>query len=313
MRDETAFLRAELAAIRLLAADAAAAAIVPLKGLTNRVFKIEIPRGAFCLRIPGRGTAEIIDRAAEQRNARAAAKAGVGPEVLHFGADGVMLTPFIEGETLPPARLRTDAGSLQRAAAALRRLHDNASAFAREFHVFDIADRYVRLLDQRGSPLGADQRVLVGDVGAIRPVLQEHPVPLRPCHCDPSGGNLIDDGTKVWLIDWEYSAMNDPMWDLAYLSVEADFDPALDRRLLESYFGRPPLGPEFARLEVFKALCLYLSGLWALVQHTSGNTGIDFSAFADIAFSRCRRLIGNADFAANLAALRNGWDSAPSA
>jgi thiamine kinase-like enzyme len=91
-----------------------------LKGLTNRVYKAELGPEAYCLRIPGAGTAAFIDRRAEAVNARAAAHTGVAPEVLHFGADGIMLTPFIGAAvTLSAERFRSDPGAVSRAVRAL--------------------------------------------------------------------------------------------------------------------------------------------------------------------------------------------------
>ena len=85
---------------------ARAARIERLPGLTNRVYRVELAGERFALRVPGEGTAAIIDRRVEEANARAAARAGVAPEVIHFGSDGVMLTRFVEGEPLTPESLK---------------------------------------------------------------------------------------------------------------------------------------------------------------------------------------------------------------
>jgi hypothetical protein len=83
--------------------------MVRLTGFTNRVYAVDTPDGRFCLRIPGAGTAEIIDRAGEAANARRAAAAGVAPPLLYFDADGIMVTPFLgdtrtlSGPALPTA------------------------------------------------------------------------------------------------------------------------------------------------------------------------------------------------------------------
>src|SRR3712207_803796 len=90
------------------------ARLTRLQGLTNRVYKVELPSRTLCLRIPGEGTAATIDRRAEEMIARAAAATDIGPEVLHFGPDGVMLTPFIESAvTLSARRFRDDPGALE--------------------------------------------------------------------------------------------------------------------------------------------------------------------------------------------------------
>lgn len=312
--DNTAAESIEEAAVRRRLAEMAefsheraqAARLTRLTGMTNRVYKVETGRGAFSMRIPGPGTAEIIDRGAEEHNARAAAAAGVAPELVQFGPDGVMVTRFIAGEMLLPARFRDDPTAIDRAADALLRLHHRASPFAREFHVFEIAESYVALLTRKGAPLGAEHLGLLDQAMPLRAALAARPTALRPCHCDPTGANLIDDGAKVWLIDWEYSAMNDPMWDLAYLSLEAAFDAALEERFLGAYFGRRPYDRDLARLEAFKVLCLLLSGLWARVQHASGNRSVDFAACAEATLARCRQLMSDSGLPRMAAALRKG-------
>ena len=114
------------------------------------------------------------------------------------------------------------------------------------------------------------------------------PAELRPCHCDPTGANLLNPGERVWLVDWEYSGMNDPAWDLAYLSVEADFDAALDGELLTAYFGRLPGAAQTGRVEVYKALCELLSALWALIQVSNCNAVADFRSYAERTFEPVR-------------------------
>lgn len=305
--DEAVFARAVLAATGMLPAEKLALAqITRLAGLTNRVYGVEAGSVRLALRIPGPGTAAIINRVAEERNARAAAAAGVGPDVLYFGPDGVMVTPLIDALPLSPELLRTRGGALERAAAALRALHDSGAAFAREFRTFEILDGYLRVIETNSGGSRADLAVLVADAAPIRAALATHPAPLRPCHCDPTGGNLLDNGERVWLIDWEYSGRHDPAWDLAYLALQADFDEPLQRRLLTAYFGRPPARAEWSRVAVQKAACELLSILWAAVQASAGNPAADFRAYVEASAARFRNRIGSPEFAAHLAGMAAG-------
>jgi len=306
MLTEHELARRALGAIPGFAADASSAQITRLKALTNRVYKVVTASGSFCLRIPGEGTAVFIDRRAEEANARAAAEAGIAPAVLHFGPDGVMATRFIDGATLSPERFRDNPGPLQRTAQALRRLHDDVPSFSRDFHVFEIMQGYAKLLKKSGVVPRSDHLDLVDRAQAARCALEENPVPWRPCHCDPTGANLIDTRARIWIVDWEYSAMNDPMWDLAYLSVEAEFDAVFDERLLCEYFARPPRATETARMLIHKALSELLSALWALLQHANGNRSADFSTYAEATFERCRRRMLAPDFTRSLEVVRNG-------
>ena len=302
MDDHEAEARRALAAIPGVTRDTALSArLTRLQGLTNRVYKVETAGERLCLRIPGPGTAALIDRSAEAANARAAAATGIAPEILHFGADGVMLTRFIDDAvTVSPQRFRDVPGAVERAASALRHLHDEAKHFTRSFEVFAVIRCYVDLLNRRGIEPPPNARMLLKRAGEIEPALATRPAPPKPCHCDPTGGNLLDTGAKIWLVDWEYSAMNDPMWDLAYLALEGGFDEERDRALLTAYFGRAPAPPEAGRMALYKPVADLLSGLWALIQHTDGNPAADFLADAQARFERGARFAGSPVFARQL-------------
>jgi thiamine kinase-like enzyme len=274
-------VREALAALGLLSAgNRAPLPITRLPGLTNRVYKVEAKGSPVCVRIPGPGTAGIIDRRAEEAHASAAAAIGIAPEVLLFEADGLMVTRFVDAIGMTPDHFGTESGTVERAATALRRLHDEARGFTRSFDVFGTIERYVSVLSRGGVELPAELASVLAGAAYIRQTLQARSADEKPCHCDPTGGNLLDTGERVFLIDWEYSALNEPMWDLAYLSLEAGFDPATDERLLRAYLGRAPSADEASRMAVHKPLCDLLSALWALIQEASGNCASDFGSYA---------------------------------
>ncbi len=273
--------RRQLAAIPGFTAKAAETArIERLPGLTNRVYRVELPEGRFALRIPGEGTAAIIDRRAEEANAHAAAEAGIAPEVLHFGADGVMLTRFVDGEPLSPERILQKRGALERIGAALRRLHDRVPAFVSRLGPFATIDAFTHVLADRGVALTARQRAILAEAERVREALAAAPVAFRSCHCDPTGRNLLDTGERVWLVDWEYSGMNDPWWDLSYCSFQASLPEEADARLLAAYLRRAPEAAEAARMVAMKAPIALMSALWALIQDAHGNRAADFPAYA---------------------------------
>ncbi|WP_434618948.1 phosphotransferase [Tabrizicola sp. M-4] len=275
-----------------------------LGGLTNRVWHM----GAHILRIPGEGTAEYIDRANEAVAARAAAAAGVSPEVVHVDpASGVMVTRFIpDCVTMTPALFRSRAGSPARAARAFRQLHDSGQIFPARFDIFAMIDDYSALLATKAMALPEGYEAAVAEAQAVRAALAVHPVPLVPCHCDPLCENFLDTGARMWIVDWEYSGMNDPMWDLGDLSVEAGFDAAQDEELLTAYFGGPAHPADRGRMVIYKAMCDLLWTLWGLIQHANGNPADDFMAYATGRFDRCRTLMRDPGFAGHLAAIRAG-------
>ncbi len=83
-------------------------------------------------------------------------------------------------------------------------------------------DDYLRLLAGKDVALPEGYHDVVAEAEAVRAALAAHPVAPVACHCDPLCENFLDDGTRVWIVDWEYSGMNDPMWDLGDLSVEGN-------------------------------------------------------------------------------------------
>lgn len=273
-----------------------------LGGLTNRVYRL----GDAILRVPGEGTADYIDRAAEAVAAQAAAQAGVSPAVLYSDpASGIMVTRFVAGTvTMTPGSFRTRPSAPARAALALRQLHQSGQVFANRFDLFAMIDDYLRLLSGTDVALPDGYHAVVKEAELIRAALARNPAPLVPCHCDPLCENFLDTGTRMWIVDWEYSGMNDPMWDLGDLSVEAAFDAAQDDAMLHAYFKGPAPDADRARMVIYKAMCDLLWTLWGLIQLANANPADDFQAYADGRFARCRALMASPGFARHLAVLQ---------
>jgi thiamine kinase-like enzyme len=277
-----------------------------LGGLTNRVYRVEAGGEALVLRIPGEGTEAYIDREVEAVNARAAAAAGVSPELLYVDPGrGLMLTRHVQGRTMTPALFR-EPGTAGRAAAALARLHRSGARFAFRFELFAMIEEYLKVLAGLDAVLPEGYHAAVAEAGAVREALEAHPGGLAPCHCDPLCENFLDTGQRMWIVDWEYSGMNDPLWDLGDLAVEGEFAPAQEEEMLKAYFGRPPEAAERARVVAYKAMCDLLWTLWGLIQHANRNPADDFWAYAVNRFDRCRRLMASEGFAGHLAAVRTG-------
>jgi thiamine kinase-like enzyme len=108
------------------------------------------------------------------------------------------------------------------------------------------------------------------------------------------------------IVDWEYSGMNDPMWDLGDLSVEAGFGPEQDAALLHAYFDGPPPQAARGRMILYKAMCDLLWTLWGVIQHANKNPVDDFWAYAVNRFNRCRSLMATSEFSTALQAVTDG-------
>jgi thiamine kinase-like enzyme len=275
-----------------------------LGGLTNLVFRVR----EWCLRVPGRGTEEYIDRGNEAVAAREAARVGVGPEVFHADpASGLMVTRFIPGATtMTPEGFKAVAGAPARAGEAFRRLHGSGAVFPARFELFAMIDDYLSVLATKDVALPEGYHEGLREAEAVRAALAAHPLPVVACHCDPLCENFLDTGDRMWIVDWEYSGMNDPMWDLGDLSVEAEFDREQEEEMIRAYFGGEPKPAERGRIVIYKAMCDLLWTLWGLIQLANGNPAADFRAYADGRFARCRALMADPAFAASVAAVAKG-------
>ncbi len=279
-----------------------------LGGLTNLVYRVDTGPEQLIVRIPGEGTDDYIDRAVELHNARVAAAAGVSADVIWAdGKTGVMISRCVENiETMTPALFASREGSPARAGEALGQLHRCGQEFQFRFELFAMIDDYLKILSSKDVELPEGYYDIVAAAEPIKQVLNDAPGELAPCHCDPLCENFLDDGARMWIVDWEYSGMNDPMWDLGDLSVEAGFSDAQDIEMLHAYFGRPATAAETGRMVIYKAMCDLLWTLWGLIQLADGNDAEDFNAYAQGRFARCKGLMQDDKFEDRIQAVKAG-------
>jgi thiamine kinase-like enzyme len=282
--------------------------ITRLGGLTNLVHRVEMGETSIIVRIAGDGTDAYIDRSIEAHNAEAAARAGVSPQVIFAQpASGLMISDTVPDiETMTPALFKSRAGSPARAGAALAKLHGSGEVFQFRFELFAMIDDYLKILSTKDVALPDGYDEVVAAAAPIKQVLESGDITLAPCHCDPLCENFLDDGTRMWIVDWEYSGMNDPLWDVGDLSVEAGMNAAQDAELMTAYFKRAPTAAETGRMVIYKAMCDLLWTLWGLIQHADGNTAEDFWAYSTARFDRCKSLMRAPAFQSHIDAVRAG-------
>mgnify|MGYP001360443483 FL=1 len=279
--------------------------IVRLGGLTNLVHKVEMDTQSVVVRIPGPGTEEYIDRSIEAHNAKVAAKVGVSPRVIYSNsASGIMITETVQNiETMTPDLFKERKEAPKRAGLALAKLHNSGENFEFRFELFSMIDEYLSILTTKDVDFPDGYHEVVNSAKPIKELLEKANLPLAPCHCDPLCENFLDDGNIMWIVDWEYSGMNDPLWDLGDLSVEAGMSDLQDSELLQAYFGRQPTDQETARMIIYKAMCDLLWTLWGLIQHADNNPAEDFWAYATTRFARCKNLMKDPSFQDHLQAI----------
>ena len=257
-------------------------AIEPLAGgMTNRNFLVhDAAAGKFVVRagwdLPEHGVMRFNVLAA----ARAAFAAGISPEVV-FASDGFLVSRFIESRTLEPADI-LDRSRLPALLDLVHRCHEDIPQFFRgpalAFWVFQIVRNYLALLAQE------PRSCLYSQLSRLRAVAVEleaavGPVNLVFGHNDLLAANFLDDGTRLWLIDWDYAGFNSPLFDLANLSSNNHFDSTDDDALLELYFrGRPDPARRQA-FEAMKCASLMRETLWGAVSELRSTIDFDYASY----------------------------------
>ena len=264
-------------------------------GLTNVNLKVTCPAGAFVARCFC-GDADLlgIDRDAEHLNSRAAFEAGAGAEVLDYRPDlGILVIRFIEGTTFDNASLG-EPGVLPRVAEAMRRLHQGPR-FVNDFDMFARQQRYLDEVHELGIDLPPEYDAHRAAFHRVRDALAVRAEPTVPCNNDLLAGNFVDDGEKLWLIDYEYSGNNDACFELGNTSTECDLDPDQVEELVTSYFGRPSRS-KLARTRLQMMVSQYGWSLWGLLQSATSQLDFDFRGWGLERFEKAARGFTGDDF-----------------
>ncbi len=254
--------------------------IAPLPGgLTNRNYVVTEPGRKAVVRLGGDVAIHGIMRFNEHAASRAAAAAGISPPVLH-AAPGVLVIGFVDGRSLTGDDVRQDAA---RCTALVKRVHQELPRHLRgpllAFDVFHILRDYTHSLAAGGSRLAAD----LPRFGTITETLEHEAGLFRPVygHNDLLPANFLDDGARLWLVDWDYAGYATPLFDLGGLSSNSSFSPDEERAMLEAYFAAPADAGLLRRFRAVQAASLLRETLWSLVQELHSTLDIDYRAYSE--------------------------------
>src|SRR6185369_4088034 len=171
-----------------------------------------------------------------------------------------------------------------RVAEALRQLHAGPR-FRDDFDMFRTTERYLRVVDERAIMIPNGYRDRLDRLPRIEAALGVDPPPTVPCHNDLLAENYLDDGERLWLVDWEYSGNNDPAFELGNTAQELGFDDAQVEELCVAYFGdaSPAL---LARMRLQMIMSDVGWTLWAAIQARISTIDYDFAGWADERWAR---------------------------
>jgi thiamine kinase-like enzyme len=248
--------------------------VEPLEGgITNHNFKVLVGSEALVLRIGGKDTELLgIDREHEHEAALMAANLGLAPEVACY-EKGLLVNRFVEGDVG-----RADPAEVGR---MLARLH-RAPAISSRFDAFRVVETYASTAVEHGVGLPGDYErahALAGRIEAERSAASR-----ATCHNDLLPANFINDGERLWIVDWEYAGMGDPFFDLANFSVNNGLDEQAEAALLGAYGST-----DFEALALMRFMSDFREAMWGVVQQGISALDFDFAAYAAEHFERLWR------------------------
>ena len=249
----------------------------PLEGgMTNSNFRVEHGDKIYFVRlgedIPEHGVYRFNELAAS----RAAFSCGISPEVVHQES-GAMVLRFIEGKTLKSENLR-DHSTMEKVVTLLKKCHfempQNLPGITLIFWVFQVIRGYANTLRKGQSRMIPElsrfieiNKKLEKTVGAVD---------IRFGHNDLLFGNFIDDGLRLWLIDWDYAGFNSPLFDLANLASNNEYAEILEKQLLEMYYEKAVSPDLWKRYFAMKCASLLREAMWSMVSEIHSKIDFDY-------------------------------------
>ncbi len=264
-------------------------------GLTNRNYKVTTAEGSYVVRVSPEDTSALaIDRNQEYHNSVIAAQVGIGAPVIAYIPDKrVLVVGFIDGHTFADDDFSIP-GNIERVAQSCRTLHAGP-AFVNDFNMFEIQRRYLSVVRENGYRLPAGYEDFEPHVAEIRQALAIRDEGTVPCNNDLLAGNFVDDGSKIWLIDYEYSGNNDPCFELGNIWSECHLDLDQFEALVTAYYGRFRRS-KIARAQLQGLMSKYGWTLWASIQQATSTIDFDFWSWGMEKYESAVAIFRGADF-----------------
>ena len=244
------------------------------KGMTNCsfAFTCKIDNNKYVYRHPGVGTHELINRTNEYHSLLLARKEHLDDTFIAMDPEsGWKLSYYIENvETLTTETIQTEE-NLKAIAMIYKKLHNSSSKMKYEFNIFSEIEKYDTLIDQLNVSMYDGWDTIKEKLYIIRQKLTESEITLCACHNDAVPENFIKtQDNKIFLIDWEYSGMNDPLADIASLFLESSFSEENQKQFLFSYFNGEIPRSTTTKLMYYQILWDFLWAQWTIIKEAKG-------------------------------------------
>jgi thiamine kinase-like enzyme len=265
--------------------------LVPLKGgVSNASFTVCDGTGKYVARVGEDYPFHHVFREAEVIASQAAFEAGLSPEVV-YTEPGIMVVRFIEARTYAEADVRRNADAcLDIVIKCHLEMGRRISGRANFFWVFHVLRDYAHTIRAANHRHVADIPRWMAEVERLEKA--QVPLPIIFGHHDLLPTNFMDDGTRLWLIDWEYGGFGTAMFDLSNIASNNQFSEKAERELLENYFGHVPSETLLRSFYAMKTASALREAVWGMVSEIHLNApGVDYVAYAKEYLTRYERMI----------------------
>jgi thiamine kinase-like enzyme len=253
---------------------------VPLAGgITNKNFIVEDRGRRYVVRVGSDIPVHGIVRAHELAASKAAHLAGLSPRVIH-AEPGILVLDFIDGRTFTPEDVRNGA-NLERLVDMVRRCHRDIPQYLRGpaamFWVFHVVRDYGHTLREGSSRHVSRLPELLARAAQLESAVG--PIDVVFGHNDLLAGNFIDDGRRLWLVDWDYAGFNSPLFDLGGLASNSELSAEQAEQALSLYFGKPVDDELRHRASAMTAGSLLRETMWSMVSEIYSTVDFDYAAY----------------------------------
>lgn len=266
----------------LLSQEEEVLSVEQLGGMTNQNYLVITTNKQYIVKFFGKGTEKLINRQDEKYNLELLKDLDLDVKNYLFDiVAGIKVNEYIESAiTLDSTSIKT---KFDKIAPILQTIHSSGKELRGEFAPFEEIKKYESLIEEK-IPY-ANYEAVRKEVFSLEKRLADLGVDRKSCHIDLVPENFIESPQgRLYLIDWEYSSMNDPMWDLAALFLESEFTHQEEEAFLSRYESdQTPVSRE--KIAIYKILQDTIWSLWTVYKEEQG------ADFGDYGVSRYQRAI----------------------
>ena len=252
--------------------------INPLEGgITNLNFLVNHGNEKLVVRLGQDIPEHLVYRSNEINVSKAAHEIGVSPKLIH-SEQGVLVLEFIESETLDPKGVQKN---LEKIIPVIKKIHNEIPNFLSGqpaiFWVFHVIKYYANFLRSNHSIHQNKIDDLLLKASKLEKLSSPREIVFG--HNDFLAANFLDDGSKIWVVDWEYGGFNDPLFDIGGLASNNDFKQDLEKEALELYYEKSISNDFLLKYDSMKTASLLRETMWSMVSEITSKLDFDYGEY----------------------------------